>query len=129
MTGVLLDTDVLIEVLRARDSAILGAWSRLQDSDASLFSSPITIAEIWHGLRPEEQDAVAGLFSALPCMVIDARMGRRAGDYLKQFHKSHGVTLGDALLAATATCHGLHLWTRNRKHYPMEDLHFFSPTG
>lgn len=129
MTGVLLDTDILIEVLRARDASLLAAWSRLQEDTASLFVSPVIIAEVWHGLRPEEQEPVANLFSALACLAIDARIGRRAGDYLKQSHKSHGVMLGDALLAATATCHGLRLWTRNRKHYPMRDLHFFSPAN
>jgi len=129
MTGVLLDTDVLIEVLRARNASLLAAWSRLQEGTASLFVSPVTIAEVWHGLRPEEQEPVANLFSALACLAIDARIGRRAGEYLKQFHNSHGVMLGDALLAATAATHNLRLWTRNRRHYPMKDLQFFSPAG
>jgi predicted nucleic acid-binding protein len=42
-------------------------------------------------------------------------IGRRAGGYLRQF-------LGDALIAAAAAVHGCALWTRNRKHYPMEDI-------
>jgi predicted nucleic acid-binding protein len=127
MTGILLDTDVLIEVLRARSASLLAAWSRLQSSSASVFVSPVTVAEIWHGLRPEEQEPMAGLFSALGCVAIDARIGRQAGHYLKQFHKSHGVMLGDALVAATAAVHAIRLWTRNRRHYPMKDLQFFSP--
>jgi predicted nucleic acid-binding protein len=49
-------------------------------------------------------------------------IGRRAGDYLRQFHCSHGLALGDALIAAAAAVHGCALWTRNRKHYPMEDI-------
>jgi hypothetical protein len=126
MTGILLDTDVLIEVLRARNAPLLAAWSRLQDSSASVFVSPVTVAEIWHGLRPGEQEPVASLFSALACIPLDARIGRAAGEYLRQFHKSHGVMLGDALVAATASAHGLRLWTRNRRHYPMKDVQFFS---
>jgi len=129
MTGILLDTEVLIEVLRARNPSVLAPWSRLQDSSISLFVSPVTVAEIWHGLRPEEEDPVANLFSALACIAIDARIGRQAGHYLRQSHRSHGVMLGDALLAATASTHGLRLWTRNRRHYPMKDLQFFSPAG
>jgi len=41
------------------------------------------------------------------------------------FAKSHSVELGDALIAATASAHGLELWTRNRRHYPMKGLAFF----
>ncbi|MBM3746226.1 MAG: type II toxin-antitoxin system VapC family toxin [Acidobacteria bacterium] len=127
MTAILLDTDVLIEVLRARDAAILSAWSRLHDGAATVFVSPVTIAEIWHGLRPAEEKVVSNLLSALPCVPVDGRIGRQAGQYLKVFHKSHGVMLGDALVAATAAIHAIRLWTRNRRHYPMKDLQFFSP--
>jgi len=65
------------------------------------------------------------LFAALTCVPIDAEIGRRAGEYLRLYAKSHGVELGDALIAATASIHGLTLWTRNRKHYPMKDLSFY----
>jgi hypothetical protein len=44
---------------------------------------------------------------------------------LRQFAKSHSVELGDALIAATAAVHGLELWTRNRRHYPIRALAFF----
>ena len=49
-------------------------------------------------------------------------IGRRAGGYLRQFRRSHGLDIGDALIAATAAVHGCALWTRNRKHYPMKDI-------
>jgi len=31
----------------------------------------------------------------------------------------------DTLIAATASIHNLELWTRDRRHYPMEDVSFF----
>jgi len=49
----------------------------------------------------------------------------RAGDYLRAFHASHALELGDALIAATASVHQLELWTQRRKHFPMKDLRFF----
>jgi len=55
----------------------------------------------------------------------DAAIGRRAGEYLHRFAKSHPVEPGDALIAATASLHNLKLWTRNRRHYPMTDVAFF----
>jgi predicted nucleic acid-binding protein len=51
--------------------------------------------------------------------------GRAAGDYLRQYRKSHGVELGDALVAASAATHRAVLWTRNRKRYPMSEVALF----
>jgi predicted nucleic acid-binding protein len=124
LSSVLVDSDVLIEVSRARDQAILARWEDLLRSDTPVFCSPITIAEIWHGARPNEHDSLEALFGAIPCVSVDSNIGRRAGDYLRRYSKSHGVELADALIAASASIHGLELWTRNRRHYPMSDLVF-----
>jgi predicted nucleic acid-binding protein len=53
------------------------------------------------------------------------KTGRQAGEYLRKYRKSHGVELGDAPIASAATLYGATLWTRNRKHYPMEGLKFY----
>jgi predicted nucleic acid-binding protein len=65
------------------------------------------------------------LFGAVTCIAIDFDIGERAGDYLRQYAKSHHVELGDALLAATASIHKAQLWTRNRCHYPMKEIVFY----
>jgi predicted nucleic acid-binding protein len=64
-------------------------------------------------------------FEAIDCVPIDLTIGHCAGDYLRQYAKSHPVELGDALIAATASVHKLDLWTRNRRHYPMKDIAFY----
>ena len=125
MTSVLIDSDVLIEVTRARDNVLLARWNQLSSGDTSLFCSPVTVAELWHGARPSEHSALSALFDAIECVAIDKKIGRRAGDYLRQYSKSHHVELGDALIAATASIHDLHVWTRNRRHYPMKGLIFY----
>ena len=125
MKPVLINSDVLIEVLRARDRNILERWDKLSQDDTPLFFSPVTIAEIWHGALPHEQSTLNALFSNLQSVPIDSVIGRRAGDYLRRFAKSHHLELGDALIAGTASLHGLALWTRNRKHYPMRDIEIF----
>lgn len=48
-------------------------------------------------------------------------IGRWAGDYLRRYRKSHGIDLGDALIAASAVVNNSTLWTRNLKHYPMQE--------
>jgi hypothetical protein len=85
----------------------------------------VTVAELWHGARPNEHKSLNDLFSVLVCVTIDLEAGRLAGDYLRQYGKSHNLELGDALIAATALIHGAALWTRNRKHYPEKNLLFF----
>lgn len=97
----------------------------MSGSDAVIACSPVTVAEIWHGARPPEYKILDALFLSITCIPVDAEIARRAGDYLRQFAKSHRVELGDALIAATASLHELALWTRNRKHYPMQELTFF----
>jgi predicted nucleic acid-binding protein len=125
LKAILIDSDILIEVSRGRDAGILADWSGLAGGDVLLLCSPVTVAEIWHGAREREHAALSALFGALTCVPIDAEIGRRAGDYLRLYAKSHSVELGDALIAASASIHELALWTRNRKHYPMRDVSFY----
>jgi predicted nucleic acid-binding protein len=122
---VLVDSDILIEVSRGRDRDILAKWKELSESDSPILYSPVTAAELWAGARPHEHEALENLFRALHCVVIDSDTGRQAGDYLRQYRNSHGVELGDALVAAAAVLNRADLWTRNRKHYPMKELMFF----
>ena len=122
---VVVDSDILIEVLRARDAAILLRWSSLaQGRDIPLYS-PVSAAEIWAGARPAEHAQIVRLLRSMTCAAAWYETGRLAGELLLQFNKSHGLRLGDALIAATAIEHQAALWTRNRKHYPMKNLSFF----
>jgi predicted nucleic acid-binding protein len=121
---VLVDSDVLIEVTRARDAATLKRWADLAESEDVVLCTPVSVAELWHDARPSEHKVLRDLFRALVCVPLDAETGTQAGEYLRAYHKSHGVELGDALIAAAAVQHKATLWTRNRKHYPM-DLAFY----
>jgi predicted nucleic acid-binding protein len=122
---VLVDSDVLIEVSRARDLGFVARWVDLASSDAVVLFSAVTEAELWAGARPNEYRGIETLFQSLVCAPADSAVGRIAGDYLRQYRRSHGLELGDALIAATAVVNGAVLWTRNRKHYPMKELSFF----
>ena len=121
----LIDSDILIEVARGRAAGILARWSELAESDAVVLCSPVSVAELWHGARPKEHKALADLFRVLACVPVDAETGRQAGEYLRVYHKSHAVELGDALIAAAAVQNRATLWTRNRKHYPMRGITFY----
>jgi len=122
---VLIDSDILIEISRARNRQVLARWVELSHSDAGILCSPVTVAEIWSGARPTEQTATEELLAALVCVPIGVEIGRLAGHYMARYAKSHNLEIGDALIAATASSHSALLWTRNRKHYPMRDVKFY----
>jgi predicted nucleic acid-binding protein len=123
--SVLVDSDILIEVSRARNSSIVSAWKSLRESRESILYSPFSAAEVWAGARPSEFDATTRLFRELLCAPIDYEIGELAGEFMRLYTMSHNVELPDALIAATAIQNRAHLWTRNRKHYPMKELAFY----
>jgi len=125
MKSVLVDSDILIEVSRGRNPDIVARWVDLSNSDDAVLYSPVSVAELWAGARPKEHEALRNLFEALTCAPIDEEAGRQAGLYLHQYRRSHAVELADALIAAGAVANGAELWTRNRKHYPMNEIVFF----
>ena len=122
---VLVDSDILIEVSRGRNSLIVAQWTDLANSGSPVLYSPISVAELWAGARPNEHAALHNLFGALTCCPINEDIGYQAGLYIQKYRASHAVDIADALIAATAVANSAHLWTRNRKHYPMKEVTFF----
>lgn len=124
MTGILLDSDVIIEVLRGRQKTVDEILA-LERGGAGTYCCAVSWAEIGAGLRPGEEAVTEAFFHARGEVTIDGAVGRRAGLYLSRYARSHGLEIADALVAAAASTTGLRLWTLNRRHYPMEDLRFF----
>jgi predicted nucleic acid-binding protein len=122
---IVVDSDILIEVLRTRNEAIHSTWLSLARSDATIFYSPVSSAEIWAGARPSEREMTTRLFRPLLCLPITQEIGELAGEFMRLYGKSHSLKLGDALIAAATAKHQARLWTRNRKHYPMPELSFY----
>ena len=123
--SVLLDTDVAIEIQRARDQHVLSKWSSLVASGENILCSPIVAVETWAGARPAEHQALSNFFDALVCVAADYETGRLAGEFMRRYAGSHSLEIADAFIAAAAVQHQAALWTRNRKHYPMPQLSFY----
>lgn len=124
IAGVLYDSDVIIEILRRRPT-ILERAKTLEAAGTPTYCTPVNRAEVYAGIRPGEEPSTQAFFEARREIVLDAGVGRRAGSYLARFARSHGLELGDAMIAAAATTWGVQLWTLNRRHYPMPDIEFY----
>ncbi len=97
----------------------------LEGSGVPTYCSAVSLAEIYAGIRPGEEAPTQAFFDARGEILLDSQAGRVAGSYLARYAGSHSLDLGDALIAAAATTSGVRLWTCNRKHYPMPDVHFY----
>lgn len=125
MTGILVDSDILIEVFRGRDRILLQAWHDLSQREVLVATSAINVAELWRGVLAPERDALRQLLAELTCLPLDREEGELAGELMRRYAPSHGLELPDALIASVAVTQRLDFWTRNRRHFPMPELRFY----
>lgn len=112
----LLDTCIVIDVLRGREAA-LSFIERLTDPPAL---SVITATELIAAIRNvRERRRIERLLEVYSIHDIGLEIASLAGDYVRQYGPSHGVDPIDALIAATAKTGGFELATLNLKHFPM----------
>jgi len=113
---IILDTDVLIDFFRGHEKAVafINAYK-----DRIILSS-IVVAELYAGVKGHEEEAdlqdFVSLFRVVP---VTAEIAKAAGLYKRDYSKSHGIGIADAVLAATAETENAELKTLNIKHYPM----------
>jgi len=117
----LIDSDVLIDHLRGRAPAA-EFLRQCFSSGERLQLSVITHAELLAGLRPGEENDLQDLLRRFEAMLVTQATAEEAGRYRREFGRSHGVELPDALIAATAKVSGATLYTTNVRHYPMTDI-------
>lgn len=102
MSGLLLDTDVLIDHIRGSQPLEVGGSA----------VSVVTRTELFAG-REREEPAVEALLGRLSEIEVTADIARRAG----RIRRSTGLDVADALIAATALEHGMKVMTRNLRHF------------
>lgn len=116
MALLLIDTDVLIDYLRARPESI----TYLENLTQPLVISAITVAELYAGVRDgAERVALENFIASFHVRAVDEEIAARAGILRTDFGRSHGTGLADAIIAATAEEQQANLVTLNKKHFPM----------
>jgi predicted nucleic acid-binding protein len=114
---ILFDTSVLIAHLRGNEQA---TQLLLNTPNEQRLASVLARIEIEGGMRSGERREVGSLFSVLQMLPVTDAVARRAGEFLRQYRRSHaGIDLVDYAVAATAELHAARLVTLNVKHFPM----------
>lgn len=122
----LIDTDIAIDHFHGHKNTLEYFTQTLLEGEV-LAMSAVGLAEILSGMRPGEQERTEKLFSLFVIVDVDEQIARKAGEYLNQYRKSHGMEMADALIAATAFVVGAELVTRNVDDYPMPDVTIVVP--
>jgi predicted nucleic acid-binding protein len=115
----LLDTNVVSELRKPRPHGAVLAWLQAAD-DKDLFLSAVTVGEIQTGIElTRDQDTakaaeieawleqVAVSYNVLPMDAATFRVWARL------MHRRSDTVIEDAMIAATASVHGLSVVTRN----------------
>jgi hypothetical protein len=114
----LIDTDVLIDAERGLPDAV--AFVASQQAAQGVRISIITAMELAVGCRNgAELGHVRQFLARVTVLPIDAGISRAARGFVESFCLSHGMQIPDALIAATASQHGLPLYTKNVRHFQM----------
>jgi hypothetical protein len=112
---ILLDTDVVIDYLRGVRQAV----EFVDESGHEVHLSAVTVAELYAGARQAEMEDLRKVLGTFATVTVSLEIARTGGLLRRQYMRSHGVGIADALIAATAQEVAMPLVTLNRKHFPM----------
>ena len=111
----LIDTNVLGDFLRGFPMDV----KYLKSHSEEIIISAIAVAELYAGVKDSERGQLDDLISLFEVIPVTREIAKTGGLFKQQYHKSHGVGLADAIIAATSVNIDATLKTLNTKHYPM----------
>jgi predicted nucleic acid-binding protein len=117
----LLDTTVLIDVLRGRPAA--ARLRALRNAATAPWICAINVEEVMRGTLPGEQEVVLRFLKGLRLAPLGHAEGEMAGRWRRD-NARNGLTLSqaDCLIAAAAVGVGARLATGNPRHFSMPEL-------
>ena len=125
MATYLLDTSVIIDLLRNRRGRA-GLLRELLLQGHLLACCAVNVAEIYAGVRLEEQARTEEFLGSLRYAEITREIARAAG-LLRRNYARRGITLTlpDTMIAAVAISGGMPLLTDNARHFPMKEIELY----
>ncbi len=114
--SLLIDTDVLVDFFRGYSKAV----AFVKTNSSHIVLSSIVVAELYAGVKGDsELNALKNFISLFRVIPVTSEIAKTGGLYKRDYGKSHGVGLADAIIAATCEAENAELKTLNIKHYPM----------
>lgn len=114
--SVLVDTSIIIDVLRRRPEA----QAYIEGLSGRPCVAVVSLTELYAGAISRGEEArIERLLTGATVLNVTPEIARAAGQHMKHFAPANGLDDLDALIAATAEHHGLELATLNVKHFPM----------
>ena len=113
----LVDTDILIDAARGIQDAV-DYLTALKTNDVPAISV-VTQMELLVGCRDKAElrklDQFLQQFQIVP---LDAAIGDKSIELLRDYRLSHGLLIPDSLIAATAMVAGIAFVSKNQRDYP-----------
>ena len=129
MAKFLLDSDVLIWLLRGRAETMRLVDRLHGGTHVALACSALSVLEVWTGVRSGEERRTEALMESLQVVPVDASIARRAAGLLVSRKRQRDPREWiDALIAATCLEIHLTLVTYNLRDYPYRDISLY-PTS
>ncbi len=114
----LVDTDIIIDYLRGVDRAKIFIDDSVSNTDICV--SIISMFEIIAGCRNKrEVKTVENLLDRFITMYLDEVSIEAAYSLFKKYRLSHGISIFDSFIAASAIHNNMPLFTKNIKHFSM----------
>lgn len=111
---ILLDTNVLIEILKGHQ----GTVKKVEAIREEILISSISVMELYYGALNSIEVRKIEKFTALFSIAhIDSEISIGATQLVKSYAKSHSLDIPDSLIAATAIKHSCKLFTYNTKDF------------
>jgi tRNA(fMet)-specific endonuclease VapC len=112
---VLCDTNIFIEIYKDNNN-IIEIVKNIGQQNIAI--SDVTCAELLFGARNKQEiKAIRNDIDSLIVLPIEYNISRLAVELVGKYSLSHKLSLPDALIAATALCHGIELYTLNKKDF------------
>jgi predicted nucleic acid-binding protein len=126
MANFLLDSDILIWILRGQRETI-ETMEHLRSDDNNTFGcSSLTVLEIWTGARAGEEKKTQALLDSIQIFPVNGPVARRAAALLRAAKKENNPREWiDAVIASTCLIESLTLVTYNRKDFPYSGLSLY----
>ena len=111
---ILLDTNILIEVLKNNQNII----KTLYNQEDFLAISSITAMELYFGaLNKKEMKKIEKFLTNFETIHLSENISKEAERIIKKYSKSHNLDIPDSLIAATAIVNSFKLFTLNKKDF------------